>query len=81
MEGIEKALQPDSIKYQVFRRKDAWQNTESPAVAILDSVLKDCRPKIEEMVNKIIEQYDFKELHEEIADTIYYCVIRKLREE
>lgn len=78
--GIKEALKPDTIKYQVFRRKDAWQKTESPAVSILDDVLKNCRPKIEEMVNTIIEQYQFSELREEIEDTIYGCICRKLRE-
>ena len=81
IDSIKEALKPDTIKYQVFRRKDVWNKTESPAVAILDNVLKDCKPKIEEMVNTIIEQYDFRELREEIEDTIYGCICRKLREE
>lgn len=76
--GLEKALVPDTIRYEVFRRSDAWSRTESPAVKILDECLKDCRPKIEEMVNKIIEEYPFDELRTDILDTIYCCIERML---
>lgn len=81
-EGIAKALSSESntIVYKVFQRADAWDRTESPAVKILDDVLKDSRPKIEECVNKIIEEYPFRELREEIEDTIYDCIVRKLQE-
>ena len=80
IDGVAKALEPDTIRWKVFQRKDAWERTESPAVRILDDVLKDCRPKIEEMVNANIEKYDFKELRDEIEDTIYACICRKLSE-
>lgn len=81
-EGIAKALAPEenTIKWQVFQRASAWERTESPAVKILDDVLKDSRPKIEECVNKIIEEYPFRELREEIENTIYDCIVRKLQE-
>lgn len=81
-EGIVKALSPErnTIAYKVFQRADAWDRTESPAVKILDDVLKDSRPKIEACVNKIIEEYPFRELREEIEDTIYDCIVRKLQE-
>lgn len=79
-EGIQKALESDHIKYYVFRRKDAWDRSESPAVTILDNVLKDCRATIEREVEKRIAEYDFRELREEIEDTIYYTICRKLQE-
>lgn len=78
IDGVSKALEPDTIKWQVFKRKDAWERDESPAVKLLNDVLRNCKPKLEEMVNKNIEEYPFTELHDEIADTIYYCIIRKL---
>ena len=80
VDKIRDALTGDYIKYQVFRRKDAWDRSESPAVGILDDVLKGCRPIIEEEVEKRIAEYDFRELREEIENTIYGVICRKLRE-
>lgn len=78
IEGVAEALTSDHVRYMVFRRKDAWDRSESPAVAILDDVLKSCRPKIEEEVNRRIQEYPFRELSEEIGDTIYYCIMNTL---
>ena len=76
---IAEALNDSStIKWKVFQRKDAWERSESPAVAILDDVLKNCKPKIEDAVNKRIEEYPFYELTEEISDTIYECIMKKM---
>lgn len=88
MEEVEKrikdkiieALEGDSVKYKVFQRADAWDRSESPAVKILDDVLRESRPLIEAAVKREIEQYPFWELREEIADTIYDCIMRKLNE-
>lgn len=78
IDGVANALRSDVIKFEVFRRKDAWSRSESPAVAILDDVLKSCRQKIEEEVNKRIQEYPFRELSEEIGDTIYHCIMNTL---
>lgn len=80
IDGVDRAMDPDHIKFQVFRRADAWDRSESPAVKILDDVLKDCRPVIEREVEKRIAEYSFPELEKEIEDTIYYTICRKLRE-
>ena len=45
---IKGAIEDDTIKYIVFRRKDAWDRTESPAVAILDEECANARPLIRE---------------------------------
>ena len=78
IEGVSQALTADTIKWKVFKRKDAWERDESPAVKILDDVLRNCRPQLEQAVNARIKEYDFRELQEEISDTIYECIVRKL---
>lgn len=80
-DGVKEAIEGNHIKYQVFRRADAWERSESPAVKILDEMLSNSREKIEAEVNRRIEQYDFKELRDEIEDTIYGVICQKLREE
>lgn len=80
-ENVKKALESDHIKYQVFRRQDVWDRSESPAVKILDDVLAETRPVIEQEVERRIAEYPFRELVDEIEDTIYGVICRKLREE
>ena len=80
-DGVKRAIEGDLIKYKVFQRADAWERSESPAVKILDEILTNSREKIEAEVNRRIEQYDFKELRDEIEDTIYGVICQKLREE
>lgn len=73
---IRQALEDDnSIKYQIFRRRDAWDRTESPAVAILDEELKNSRPLIRECVEKHIREYPFHELDREHIGEVIYDVI------
>lgn len=70
-EKITNVLKSDRIDYEVFRRKDAWDRTESPAVAILDDELKNSRPLIHAAVEKHIAEYPFHELdRDEIGDVI-----------
>ena len=78
--GIYEALDSDHIRFQVFRRKDVWHTDESPAVKILDEVLRESKPRIEAEVNRRISEYPFRELEDEITDTIYECICRKFRE-
>lgn len=79
-DGIKKAIEGDTIKYKVFQRKDVWERSESPAVKILDEVLANSRPLIEAEVEKRIKEYPFRELREEIEDTIYGIICQKLKE-
>lgn len=80
-DGVKKAIEEDTIKYKVFQRKDAWEGSESPAVKILDDTLANSKELIEAEVEKRIKEYDFHELRDEIEDTIYEVICRKLREE
>lgn len=79
-DGVKKAIEGDMIKYNVFRRKDAWERSESPAVKILDDALASSKELIKAEVERRIREYDFHELREEIQDTIYEVICRKLKE-
>lgn len=74
-ETVMKVLDDSStVRYEIFRRADAWGRTESPAVRYLEEALINSKDKIVEEVNKRIEEYPFYELKENILDTIYYCI-------
>ena len=76
---IRDAIEDDTLKYIVFRRKDAWDRTESPAVAILDEECKNARPLIKECVEKHIREYPFHELDkDEIGEVIYDVIMERI---
>ena len=78
-EQIEKSISQDTIKYEVFRRKDAWDRSESPAVAILDDECKNSRPLIRAAVEKHIAEYPFHELdRDEIGCVIYDVIMERI---
>lgn len=78
-EAINKAIEGDYVGYYVFRRKDAWDRTESPAVKILDDECANSRPLIREMVEKHIKEYPFYELdRDEIGGVIYDVIMEKI---
>lgn len=75
---VRKAIE-DGVGWQVFRRKDAWDRTESPAVKIMDEELKNSRPMIRAAIEKHIAEYPFHELDKtEIAETIWEVVMEKI---
>ena len=78
-EAINNAIESDHVKYCVFRRKDIWDRTESPAVKILDEECANSRPLIREMVEKHIREYPFYELdRDEIGSVIYDVIMEKI---
>lgn len=69
----------EGVGYHVFRRKDAWDRTESPAVAILDEECRNSRSLIRECVEKRIREYPFNELDRgEIGDVIYAVIMERI---
>lgn len=75
---VRKAIE-DGVGWQVFRRKDAWQSSESPAVKIMDEELKKSRPLIRAAIEKRIAEYPFNELNKtEIAETIWEVIMEKI---
>ena len=68
-----------SYRLQIFRRKDRYTTEEDGIdTKILDDVLSSSRPIIERKVNEIIENYPFYEVKENIRDTIYDCIEKRL---
>ena len=78
-EKVDSAIRDDNVKWQIFRRKDAWDRTESPAVKIIDEECANSRPLIREMVEKHIREYPFYELdRDEIGSVIYNVIMEKI---
>lgn len=76
---VKESIDTDTIKYEVFRRSDAWNRTQSPAVDILDDECKNSRPLIKAAVEKHIAEYPFRELdHDEIGEVIYDVIMQKI---
>ena len=78
-EKIADTIECNDILYYIFRRKDAWGRTESPAVKILDEECANSRPLIRAMVEKHIREYPFHELdRDEIGSVIYDVITNKI---
>lgn len=76
---IKYAIESDHIKYEVFRRKDVWDRTESPAIKILDEECVNARPLIRKCVEKHIREYPFHELdRDEIGNVIYDVIMERI---
>ena len=76
---IKSAIEDDTLKYIVFRRKDVWDRTEIPAVKILDEECANARPLIRECVEKHIREYPFHELdRDEIGGIIYDVIMEQI---
>lgn len=72
-------LEDDShIRYSIWRRKDAWENEQSPAVDIMYQAIKDNHELIENRVYELISNYDFNEAKEEIYNVICNAIEKQL---
>lgn len=72
-------LEDDShIRYSIWRRKDAWENEQSPAVDIMYQAIKDNHELIENRVYEIISNYDFNEAKEEIYSVVCNAIEKQL---
>lgn len=65
--------------YSVFRDLDYGRKNQSVGQKMLDEIVVESRPKIESRVTKIIQEYNFMELYEDITDTIYEVIDRQLK--
>lgn len=65
----------------MFREANAYGDKISVGQEMLNTIVEVSRPQIEKRVNEIISNYDFRELKEEISDTIYECVWNKFKSE
>ena len=67
--------------YSVFRDSTPYGDKISVGQEMLNKIVEDSRPQIEKRVVEIINNYDFRELKEEISDTIYECIWNKFKVE
>ena len=56
-----------SIKYELWRKKDAWEKTESPAIPMLRKAIEANEWLIREKVTQSISEYEF----DDVQDAMY----------
>ena len=74
-----KIITEDSFSYQVFKKKDAWENQESLAITYMNETIRANKELFQKRIKETIENYDLsKDIAEQIsnefgqmADTIY----------
>lgn len=74
----ELASEKSHIKYVMWRRKDAWDHRESPAIGILDQAIVDNKWLIRDCVQKAIAECDFPDVRDAMYDTACNIVHEKL---
>lgn len=70
-----------SIKYELFRKPNAWDREVSVGYKILQQAIKDSENLIREKVTEAINDYDFgnsQELYDEIKDCITSIIDNRL---
>lgn len=76
---VQTLLMDDShISYLIWRKKDAWENEESPAVTIMNQAIKDNHNLIENKVYSLISNYNFNEAKDEIYDILCDSISKQL---
>lgn len=68
----------DSIKYQMWRRKDVWEKTESPAIPILHKAIKDNEWLIRQKVQSYIDHYEFNDVQDAMYEALNQIVYDKV---
>ena len=63
-----------SIRYELWRRKDAWEKIESPAIPILHKAIKDNEGLIRAKVMQSIDGYEFNDVQEAIYEALNQIV-------
>ena len=72
-------IQNEDFSYQIFHKKDVWNNEESLAVTYMNETIKSCKETFQKRIKETIENYDLSnDIAEQIsnefsqmADTIY----------
>lgn len=71
----------DSIKYELFRKEDAWGRSEAVGYTILKQAIKDNADLINKRVEETISAYDFgskEEIKYAIEESVYSYISDKL---
>ena len=79
---VSKLLKDDSsIKYELFRKRDAWERSEAVGLTILNNAIKENEGLIKEKVQQTIKDYNFgdkEELRCRIEDVFHDILEEKL---
>lgn len=78
---IELLNDANNIKYELFRKKDVWDRSESVGYTILQQAIKDSESLIREKVTTVINNYDFgssREIYDKIMDCVTSIIDEKL---
>lgn len=67
-----------SIRYELWRRKDAWEKTESPAIPILHKAIQDNEGLIRKKVMEHIDGYEFNDVQEAMYEALNQIVYEKV---
>ena len=67
-----------SIRYELWRKKDAWEKSESPAIGLLYKAIKDNESLIRAKVSESINNYEFSDVQQAIYDALNDVVYEKV---
>lgn len=67
-----------SIRYELWRKKDAWEKTESPAIPILHKAIKDNEGLIREKVMQSIDSYEFNDVQDAMYEALNQILYEKV---
>lgn len=66
------------IRYEMWRRKDAWDRTESPATKIMYEAIEDNKLLMRDCVQKAIADFEFPDVRDAMYDTACEIISEKL---
>ena len=77
-EHVKKLLEDgSSIRYEMWRKKDAWEKTESPAIPILNKAIKDNEGLIRAKVMQCIDSYNFDDVQGAMYNALEQILYKK----
>ena len=78
-EKVAELIKDDSsIRYEMWRKNDAWNRTESPATKILHKAIEDNEQLMRERVHDAIVNFEFPDVREAMYDIACEVVSEKL---
>lgn len=76
---VKKLLEDESkIRYELWRKKDAWEKDESPAIPMLYKAIKDNEGLIRAKVMQSIDEYKFDDVQTAIYEALDQIVYDKV---
>ena len=78
-EKVAKLAQDEgTIRFEMWRKKDVWERTESPAIGILHEAINDNKRLMRECVQTAIKEFDFPDVREAMYAVAHEVVREKL---